>query len=81
MYLQGKCVYMETAGLRKRVCAVHLALEQGGVKIPIRYRISGLAEGDTIAGYVAEKTPVYEHNGIYIIGSYHALNIQRRQTW
>lgn len=77
MLLQGQCVRIETAGLRKRVHAVYLALEQGTVKIPVRYRISRLTEGDTIAVYVAEKTPVYERDGIYIIGNYYAMEIRR----
>lgn len=77
MHLQGQCVRIETAGLRKRVHAIHLALEQGTVKIPVRYRIGRLSEGDTIAVYVAEKTPVYESDGIYIIGNYYAMEIRR----
>lgn len=77
MHLQGQCVRIETAGLRKWVHAVHLALEQGTVKIPVRYRIGRLSEGDTIAVYVAEKAPVYERDGIYIIGNYYAMEIRR----
>lgn len=77
MRLQGQCIRIDTSGLRKRVQAVHLALEQGTVKIPVRYRISKLSEGDTIVVYVAEKTPVYERDGEYIIGNYYAMAIHR----
>lgn len=77
MRLQGQCIRIDTAGLRKRVRAVHLALEQGTVKIPVRYRISKLSEGDTIVVYVTEKTPVYERDGEYIIGSYYTMEIRR----
>lgn len=77
MRLQGQCIRIDTAGLRKRVRAVYLALEQGTVKIPVRYRISKLSEGDTIVVYVAEKTPVYERDGEYIIGNYYAMEIRR----
>lgn len=77
MRLQGQCIRIDTAGLRKWVRAVHLALEQGTVKIPVRYRISRLSEGDTIVIYVAEKTPVYERGGEYIIGNYYAMEIRR----
>ncbi len=77
MRLQGQCIRVDTSGLRKRVRAVHLALEQGTVKIPVRYRISKLSEGDTIVVYVAEKTPVYERDGEYIIGNYYAMEIRR----
>lgn len=77
MRLQGQCIRIDTAGLRKRVRAVHLALEQGTVKIPVRYRINKLSEGDTIVVYVAEKTLVYERDGEYIIGNYYAMEIRR----
>ena len=77
MRLQGQCIRIDTSGLRKRVHAVHLALEQGTVKIPVRYRISRLSEGDTIVIYVAERTPVYERGGEYIIGNYYAMEIRR----
>ena len=77
MCLQGQCIRIDTSGLRKQVRAVHLALEQGTVKIPVRYRISKLSEGDTIVVYVAEKTPVYERDGEYIIGNYYAMAIHR----
>ncbi len=77
MRLQGQCIRIDTEGLRKRVQAVHLALEQGNVKILVRYRISKLSEGDTIVVYVAEKTPVYERDGEYIIGNYYAMEIRR----
>ena len=77
MCLQGQCIRIDTSGLRKQVRAVHLALEQGTVKIPVGYRISRLADGDTIVFYVAEKTPVYERDGEYIIGNYYAMAIHR----
>lgn len=78
MHLQGECIRLETIGIRKRVRSVHLALEQGIVKIPVRQRIRRLSEGDTVSIYVAEKTPVYEQDGLYIIGSYYAMEIQGR---
>ncbi len=77
MHLQGECIRLETIGIRKRVRSVHLALEQGMVKIPVRQRIRRLSEGDTVSIYVAEKTPVYERDGIYIISSYYAIEIRR----
>lgn len=76
MHLQGECIRLETIGIRKKVQSVHLALEQGIVKIPVRQRIRRLSEGDTVSIYVAEKTPVYERDGIYIISSYYAMEIQ-----
>lgn len=78
MHLQGEYIRLETIGIRKRVRSVHLALEQGIVKIPVRQRIRRLSEGDTVSIYVAEKTPVYEQDGLYIIGSYYAMEIQGR---
>lgn len=78
MHLQGECVRLETIGIRKKVRSVHLALEQGIVKIPVRQRIRKLSEGDTVSIYVAEKTPVYERDGRYIISSYYAMEIQGR---
>lgn len=76
MHLQGECIRLETIGIRKRVRSLHLALEQGIVKISVRQRIRRLSEGDTVSIYVAEKTPVYERDGIYIISSYYAMEIQ-----
>lgn len=78
MHLQGECICLETMGIRKKVRSVHLALEQGIVKIPVRQRIRRISEGNTVSIYVAEKTPVYERDGIYIIGSYYAMEIQGR---
>lgn len=78
MHLQGECIHLETIGIRKKVRSVHLALEQGIVKIPVRQRIRRLSEGDTVSIYVAEKTPVYERDGLYIISSYYAMEIQGR---
>lgn len=78
MHLQGECIRLETIGIRKRVRSIHLALEQGIVKIPVRQRIRRFSEGDTVSIYVAEKTPVYERDGLYIISSYYAMEIQGR---
>ena len=77
MHLQGECIHLETIGIRKRVRSIYLALEQGMVKIPVRQRIRRLSEGDTVSIYVAEKTPVYERDGLYIISSYYAIEIRR----
>lgn len=76
MHLQGECIRLETVGIRKRVRSVHLALEQGIVKITVRQRIRRLSEGDTVSIYVAEKTPVYERDGIYTISSYYAMEFR-----
>lgn len=76
MHLQGECIRLETVGIRKRVRSLHLAMEQGIVKIPVRQRIKKLSEGDTVSIYVAEKTPVYERDGIYTISSYYAVEVQ-----
>ena len=76
MHLQGECIRLETVGIRKRVRSVHLELEQGIVKIPVRQRIRRLSKGDTVSIYVAEKTPVYERDGIYTISSYYAMEVQ-----
>lgn len=74
--LQGECVQVDTVGLRKRVIALYIALETGIVKITVRQRIRKLRTGDTVIVYLTEKTPVYEKEGICIIGSYLALEIQ-----
>ena len=76
MHLQGECIRLESKGIRKRIWSIHLVLEQGVVKIPVRQRIRRLSEGDTVSIYVAEKTPVYERDGIYIINSYYAMEIK-----
>lgn len=71
--LRGECIRIETMGLRRRISFIYLALEQGIVKIPVRHRIRKLVQGDVVTIYVAEQTPVYEKEGVYIISSYYAM--------
>lgn len=76
MRLQGECTRIETVGLRRRIRFIYFILEEGVVKIPVQHRIRKLTEGDIVTIYVAEKTPVYEKDGMYIISSYYAMEIR-----
>ena len=55
-----------------------IQLEGNVVKIPIRQRMKVLSIGDTVIIYLSDKTPVYEHEGNYMICSYYALGIEKR---
>ncbi|BCZ37856.1 hypothetical protein GVanDAA622_25470 [Enterococcus faecium] len=48
------------------------------MKIPIRQRMKVLSIGDTVIIYLSDKTPVYEHEGSYMICSYYALGTKKR---
>ena len=78
MCIQGTCEKIETAGLRKRTKGIWVQLEGNVVKIPIRQRMKVLSIGDTVIIYLSDKTPVYEHEGNYMICSYYALGIEKR---
>ena len=75
--LQGPCVHIDTAGFRTRVGAVHLELEPGTVIVPVIYRIRRLSAGHRVGVFVPQTTPVYERDGIYIIGNYYAMEVRR----
>lgn len=77
--LGGKCVRVETAGIRKRVRAVYVAYEKGTVKIPIRHKIKELAVGDTVTVYVPEHTTVYEQEEQYILTGYYAMEVENKR--
>ena len=74
----GNCEKIETVGLRKRTKGIWVQLEGNVVKIPIRQRMKVLSIGDTVIIYLSDKTPVYEHEGNYMICSYYALGIEKR---
>ena len=78
MCIQGTCEKIETVGLRKRTKGIWVQLEGNVVKIPIRQRMKVLSIGDTVIIYLSDKTPVYEHEGNYMICSYYALGIEKR---
>ena len=71
MCIQGTCEKIETVG-------IWVQLEGNVVKIPIRQRMKVLSIGDTVIIYLSDKTPVYEHEGNYMICSYYALGIEKR---
>ena len=71
--IQGICQQIETTGIRKRIKSVHINSEPYVLKIHVRSRIRNLSKGDTVIIYLSEKTPVYEQDGRYTIGSYYAL--------
>lgn len=77
MCIQGICEKIETVGIRKRIRGIWVQLEGNAVKIPIRQRMKVLSIGDTVIIYLSDKTPVYEHEGSYMICSYYALGTKK----
>ena len=77
--LQGECIRTEAAGFRKRIRSFYLAYETGVVKVPVKSRIRNLREGDMVSVYIADNAPVYEKEGVFLVGDYYALEINGRK--
>lgn len=79
IHLQGECIQMDRTGLRRKISSLYLALEAGVVKVPVRKRIRNIEKGIIVSVYVACDIPVYEKDGVYIVNSYYAMEITKRQ--
>ena len=68
--LEGTVQKVEKTLFRSRPKAVIIALDGRLVKVYLRGRRWGLAEGDRLRLYVAENAPVYEQDGVLVLGGY-----------
>lgn len=76
--VEGVCDLIEKTGVRKRIRSIRIQLDQNTLQIPIRQGLKQLAVGDTVAVYLSDRTPVYEHDGGYMICGYLALETGKR---
>lgn len=66
--IQGECIEIEKAGLRKRIKAVYIHQDGRRVKIMNQVqRLRNLSVGDKLAVYISENAPVYDHDGCYVV--------------
>lgn len=77
--IQGVCHQIETTGIRRRIRYIHITMEQGTVKLPVRQRIKHLAVGDAVSIYLSDREPVYEQEDGYLICSYFALERKKKE--
>lgn len=75
--VEGICKRVEVTGFRKRIKSIYADVGDNTLRIMIKQRLKNVAVGDTIVVYLAEKTPVYDQDGGYMINSYHALEISK----
>ena len=75
--VEGVCKSIELTNFRKRIKSIYVNVGDNTLRIVIKQRLKNVAVGDTIVVYLAEKTPVYDQDGGYMINSYHALEISK----
>ena len=68
--LEGIVQKVEKTLFRSRPKAVIIARDGRLVKVYLRGRRWDLTEGDRFRLYVADNTPVYEQNGVLVLGGY-----------
>ena len=68
--LEGAVQKVEKTLFRSRPKAVIAACDGRLVKVYLRGRRWELAEGDRLCLYVADNTPVYEQDGVLVLGGY-----------
>ena len=68
--LEGAVQKVEKTLFRSRPKAVIIARDGRLVKVYLRGRRWDLAEGDRFRLYVADNTPVYEQDGVLVLGGY-----------
>lgn len=68
--LEGAIQKVEKTLFRSRPKAVIAARDGRLVKVYLRDRRWNLAEGDRFRLYVADNTPVYEQDGVLVLGGY-----------
>ena len=75
--LNGSCVDIQTAGIRKKVKTIHVNINGVTVQIHVKQRIKGVSIGDTIVLYISDHTPVYENSGVHVVYSYYAIGVKK----
>ena len=68
--LEGAVQKVEKTLFRSRPKAVIIARDGRLVKVYLRGRRWDLAEGDRLRLYVADNTPVYEQDGVLVLGGH-----------
>lgn len=66
--IHGQCVEIERTGIRKKIKAVYIQNEDRCIRIMSQLqKIRKLSVGDKLTLYLAENTPVYDHDGCLVI--------------
>ena len=66
--IRGQCTEMERTGIRKKIKAVYIQSEDHCIRIVTQLqKIRNLTVGDKLTIYLAENTPVYDHDGCLVI--------------
>lgn len=68
LILEGVCSQVDTTLFRHRPKAVVVKCGEHSVKVYLRHRTGNLSPGDSLRIYVADSTPVYEDDGLLILG-------------
>ena len=76
--LEGTVQKVEKTLFRSRPKAVITACDGRLVKVYLRGRRWDLTEGDRLRLYVADNTPVYEQDGVLVLGGYLAREVDQR---
>lgn len=76
----GICEQVETTGIRKRIKNVTVNFNGARMVLPIRKRIKRILIGSSVTVYMAEKTPVYEKDGINYAYEYYAIEFTERMN-
>ena len=78
--VNGICEHVETTGIRKRIKSVTVDFNGTRMVLPIRKRMKRILIGSSVTVYMAEKTPVYEKDGINYAYEYYAIEFAERMT-
>ena len=66
--IRGQCTEIERTGIRKRIKAVYIQADDRCIRIVTQLqKIRKLSVGDKLIIYLAEITPVYDHDGCLVI--------------
>lgn len=76
----GTCEQVETTGIRKRIKSITVNFNGARMVLPIRKRTKRILIGSSVTVYMAEKTPVYEKDGINYAYEYYAIEFAERMT-
>ena len=64
----GQCIEIERTGIRKKIKAVYIQSEDRCIRIVTQLqKIRRLSVSDKLTVYLAENTPVYDHDGCLVI--------------
>lgn len=66
--IRGQCTEIERTGIRKKIKAVYIQADDRCIRIVTQLqKIRKLSVGDKLIIYLAENTPVYDHDGCLAI--------------